>query len=366
MPRSIWGRFWARCTSAWPRFAALLMLVPAGWLAYLFWQVPVDDPLTLSAFLLDRILQVSTGLMLPLAMLLILVAPWRIARPAAVVGGAVSFVLGLSVVFAALRPPVDWWPVVLAVLSATAGAALLIWVLHRLGHRKLPVLPLLAPLSLLPALQFWHQTSFLPAQLSTSLSMEPRVIVQSADGGRIRGVVENAIHNKSDVAAIVLASGLRICFRGSITEAERGCIASRPIDDRSIVDAKGTTTYRIPFEATPPNNAIIALHATIWYARADRLRINYDSAEEPRTEKYDRCSGKVTTYRLRPDSRLKGLVQQDRLLVYDEVSDEEGSQVTFFLTTPGRPLCAAPRYIQDQLGVRSFWIGSQEWLHATK
>lgn len=365
MPQSIWGRFRARRAPWRPRFAALLLLVPACWLAVLFWQVPVDDPLTLSALLLDRILQVSTGVVLPLALLLTLGATWEIARPAAATGGAVSFLLGTSAAFAALRPPANWFPTALAVLSAAAGATLLIWVLHRLGRKKLAVLPLLAPLSLLPALQFWHQTSFLPAQLSTSLSVEPRVIVQNADGGRFHGVVEVAIHNKSDVAALVLASQLRICFRGSIAEQEKPCPPGQVMDALSTVDAKSTMTYHTPFEATPPDNAIISLYAAIWYARADRLRVARESAQDiPHPGKCDECSGKVTTYRLRDEARFKGVVQRDRLLVYDETKDN----VKFYLTTSGQPLCQdPPRYqVHEQLGVRNFWVRSEEWLHVTK
>jgi hypothetical protein len=159
------------------RFIALLLLVSAVWLAVLFWRVPVDDPLTVSALLLDRTLQVATIVGLPLSVLLTLLAPLGLARLGAAAGGALSVLLGSSCALAALRPPIDPWPTILAVASSLAGVALLVWVLHRIVTARRWVVSLLAAVPLVTAIQFWHQTSFVPARLSTSVTLEPRVVV---------------------------------------------------------------------------------------------------------------------------------------------------------------------------------------------
>src|SRR5437868_6373598 len=78
------------------RMFVLVLLVPGSVLAVLLWQAPATEPITVSALLVDRILQVLTLFVLPAAVLLLIGGPWWLARVAAVAGMIVSVVLGAS------------------------------------------------------------------------------------------------------------------------------------------------------------------------------------------------------------------------------------------------------------------------------
>jgi hypothetical protein len=136
------------------RAAALMLLAPTIWLAILFWRVPAANPLTVSALLLDRIAQAITAVALPLAVVGVAVAPWPVARPAALTGGVASVLLGGFVGLAALRPPVNVWPTMLAALALVCGLGLLTWILRRLLASRSWRISLVAPLALLPLIQF--------------------------------------------------------------------------------------------------------------------------------------------------------------------------------------------------------------------
>jgi hypothetical protein len=125
----------------------------------------------------------------------VLFAPWPYAPAAAATGGTVSILLGGSVALAGSRPPADPLPTGLAVGCTVAGTALLAWVFHRVMLTTRWRASLLAPLALLPAVQFWHATSFVPARLTTSMSIDPRVAVQREDTETLRGAVEVQLRN---------------------------------------------------------------------------------------------------------------------------------------------------------------------------
>jgi len=99
------------------RFLGLILLSPAFALAFVFWRVPVTEPLTVSALLADRVLLVGTALVLPVCVLALVAGTWQWARRGAVAGATVAVALGFSISLAALRPPVDPRPTVLAMAT---------------------------------------------------------------------------------------------------------------------------------------------------------------------------------------------------------------------------------------------------------
>jgi hypothetical protein len=360
--------YWSALSPFRPRIVALLLLIPACWLAYLFWRVPVADPLTISALLLDRTLQVCTFLLLPPVGAGVLLAPWPAAQAAAATGGIVSVLLGGSVALAGTRPPADPLPTGLAVLCIVTGAALLVWVFHPVILTTRWKVSLLAPLALLPAVQFWHATSFVPARLTTSMSIDPRVTVQHADAEDRFLVVEVQLRNNGDADTLVLAAEVIVCFRPSTNQlltydtstlyGDGGCRTSNIVDRLSQVDAKTSVTYHQSVIA-PRDLPRVQLVARVWYARADRMRVDESSKTGP--ELKVGCLGEVMTYRIRDDARFKGVAQRERILVYDEGSGPERN--AFYLTTKGAPPCAKPRYdIAENLGTAYLRVNREDWL----
>jgi hypothetical protein len=350
------------------RAVALLLMLPAGWLAVLFWRVDFVDPLTVSALVLDRTLEAATVFVLPPAALLTLLAPWTLARLGAAAGGAVSVLLGSSAALAALRPPFDLWPTLLAAVSLFAGVALLVWVLHRTVRPKRLTVSLLAPLALLPGLQFWHATSFVPSRLTASVSVEPRVVVlglergaafQDADGESLRGVIEVAVRNNGDVGALVLASRVMTCFRSPYDPKDSDCVDSVILDELSQIGAKSTLIHHLGFRQ-PATRPLVRLDATVWYARTDRLRVARKKSA------HDRHCGPVTTYDLQDEARFKGVVQRDRRLVYAGDQSQAGYKA-IYLTTAGEPPCEQSRYrIDDYVGAAYVRVHREDWLRAAR
>lgn len=110
------------------RMYAILLLIPGSVLAVLLWQVPVTESLTVSALLIDRVLQALTLFVLPVAMLLVIGGPWWLARVALVAGMIVSVVLGASTSLAATQPSIIGRHMALALATLLAGIVIL------LGH----------------------------------------------------------------------------------------------------------------------------------------------------------------------------------------------------------------------------------------
>jgi len=355
--RNWWRGLW------WQRAVALLLLVPTVWLSILFWAVPASNPLTVSALLLDRILQVATALALPVAVVGVAVAPWPLARPAALAGGIVSVMLGGSAVTAALRPPVEGWTTLLSVLSLVCGLGQLIWMLRRILLARKWRISLLAPLTLLPLVQFWHATSFVPARLTTSITMTAQVTSTQAVGEESRGAVEVGLRNDGDIGAILLGSWLYICEREtvedlvydmSVIHSDPACADVSPLFGNWTDIEPNTVRTRHQAIVTRLNEPIVQVVGEAWYARTDRLQID----EQNKASLYDVRTCPVPPeyiYQLFADSRVRGVVEKQRLLIY--TSDD------WYFSTVDESLCEDSRYaLGEHIGVgwvRNFY---NDWL----
>jgi hypothetical protein len=72
---------------------------------------------------------------------------------------------------------------------------------------------LIGLLAILPLIQFWHATSFLPARLKTSMSVTSVAIeVRGETESDRQGTFQVQLHNASEVDALVLASRVMWCF----------------------------------------------------------------------------------------------------------------------------------------------------------
>jgi hypothetical protein len=369
------------------RLTALLLVTPGCVLAVLFWRVPVSNPISVEALLVDRILEIATTT-LPLTVMIIIFGTWRFARWAAFLAALVCAVLGVATALAGLRPPVDAWPTVLAILAAVSGLTLAFHGRIPQTHLRWPAVSLVGLLSLLPLIQFWHASSFVPSQLSASVGAEAALSGTQLDDGGAQGTVELEIRNNSDVGALVLASELVLCYRDGPAAFLRQeslytdptCITESIFDVLSTLDAKSSWKIRHGFThpalSTGPVKSVQAI-VLLWYARQDRLRIDNSSVEE--IDPGPPCKGPLVTYAVLEESRYKGVVQRDRRLNYyygsaDKVSVQNGSGDAYFaLTTEGEPPCSDGAYdyglprpsdygIADYVGMTSLRLNHEDWL----
>jgi hypothetical protein len=335
----------------------LVLLVPAGWLAVLFWRVPVHDPLTVSSLLLDRLMQVATAVALPAVVVGVALGPREVARAAALVGGLVSVLLGGCVAAVALRPPVDVAPTLLALLTLACGLGQLAWMLQgSLLSRRWRV-SLLALLALLPLLQFWHATSFVPARMTTSVTMTARITMQHAAGDELRGVVEVELRNDGDIGARLLGSQLAICTRPDVDAlapalpTDPACTSGPLFTDLTEIHARTSRIYHGAIEV-PAGAPLVQLVSEASYARDDRLRVG--GARAVTEEELRACPELLSVHPIIDDSRLRGVVEKDRLLVYT------GQQ--WLLTTTGESMCEPSRYpLFEYVGVANVHLNQQDW-----
>lgn len=356
------------------RCLAVVLMAPAIVLSILFWRTSVRDPLTVSALLLDRILQFATALVLPLALLCTLLAPWRAARMAAITAAAISIVLGAATTMSALRAPVEGRSAALSVVTLISGSVLLVWVLHRTLIRTKWKLSFAALLAFLPAVQFWHTTSFVPGRLSSSLSATATVNVQQADQQERRGVVDVKLQNNSDIGALILASEVIMCFRESNANLEYvvenlyndrdHCATSVIVTNLSQVEAKSSWTHHQSFRA-PVGRPFAQLVVQVWYARVDRLRV--DIASEQKQPGGSSCPGELTIYRLEDEARFRGVVQRDRFLVFRDDLSGIGDRYHYLIAEDESYCTDNSRYdIAGYVGRKEIRIHHEDWLQSPK
>jgi hypothetical protein len=192
---------------------------------------------------------------------------------------------------------------------------------------------------------------------------EVRVAVQGSNAEEREGIVEVTTSNHGDVRASLFTAQLIYCFvtedqwrlRESnldVLRANQNCNEESVFFRNAEIDAQTTQTYAVPWKA-PLDRSLTILAVQSYYVREDRMRLDGTSHEQ---ESAAGCSGNVTTYRLQPDTRFKGVVQPTRLLTYD--AD------TFYLGFEGGRLCDVEQDadLMLRLGVRIITVRRSEWL----
>jgi hypothetical protein len=324
--------------------------------------------LTVPALLIDRAILVSTAVVLPVATLLLLVLPAPGARAAAIAGGTVSGVVGLPTAIAAIDSPRKILPTALAVASVICGATLLLVLLSTSLKGRGWRLSLLAPLALLPIIQFWRDTDHTPSQLVTSVTPQVRVVTQQMDAEASHGTIEIALSNPADVRASLFTSQYIHCFvaeehwqemRGrpivDLLDDDENCRYGQLVDRNAHVDAGTTQTYAVSWRVSADRTfATVVMRSS--YAREDRVRF---AGVPIHRESGEGCQGSVTIYRLETDTRFRGVVQPARRLTFDSND--------FHLSYEGSPLCGAREHeeLGEELGVRTILIYRYDWLPDT-
>jgi hypothetical protein len=368
------------------RMYAILLLTPGSVLAVLLWQVPATEPLTVSALLIDRVLQALTLFVLPVAVVLVIGGPWWLARMALVAGMIVSVVLGASTSLAATQPSIVGWRMALALATLLAGIVILLWSLHKQLISARWSVSLFALLSVLPVVQFWHLTSFVPEHLSTSISATTQVIGQQAEDGGARGVVDIDIRNNGDVQALVLASEVVTCFRSGPTESieegklykDRACRTDVLFPNLTELDKNSSWKIRKVFNRPPLFDSghtirVVQVVVFLRYARLDRLRVNSNSQQRVGWQPTCMKGAILTQYEVQGESVYKSVVQRPRRLLYlapPPRPNGNGGDRYFALSTEGEPLCRSEdglpkpsRYdISGHVGQRTIRIDYDDWL----
>lgn len=354
------------------RWGALGLLVPTFALGVLFLREPVLDPLTLAAFVIDRVLQVGVLVALATAPL-VLLGSTRLAVPAAAAGALVGFVLGASVLGAGLRPPRDVPVIALALVALVTSLALArrLWpLLPVAGRERRPAAVLIGALaaSALPLLQLWNSSTFSTLRQDVSLSLAPDVTVQQGptadEQNRVRVSVTAA--NASAVRAVVIISDVDVCWWAPddqpVYDTDQlsgapNCTSWRPVTSHSWIDAGAAleNSRALVIPASAPRVVVVARAA---YARGDRL-VLVDGSEESLSS-LDRCQD-VTRWTIREEARFRGLAQQQKYVLFGD--DGEGAGVDVFFTSEPVPSCPDDSLeLADHYGVTHVTVTWETWL----
>ena len=355
----------------WKVLLYLLCLLPVYVLGILFWRQQVDDPITLTAFLIDRLLQLGVVVAFGAAFVVV----FRPERQGILAGFVIAFVgfgLSASVLGASFRPPRDIWIVLLALVTLFVSlmVGLRFWRLIpndlRIQHPGAVLVGALAA-SALPALQLWNSTVFAAASQKVSLSLAPQVMFQEQppDSQQNRVRVAVTVTNPSSVRALVIISDIDVCWWEADATPEydtdklmhvSNCASWAPIARGSWIDAgaalENSMTLTMP--ADSPRVVVIARAA---YARADRLVLVKDSENE--MDRLGTCRD-VTTWTIREEAKFRALAQQEKYLVFGDADSDGGTN--YYFTSKDEFTCPDSLELDDYYGVTQAKVNWEDWM----
>lgn len=334
LPSIYFRRIWAVRE---PRLAALALLSPAFGLGVC---IARTNPalLTTAALLLDYML-LFWGIFLAVAIISVVVAPWPLARALAVMAAGTSTVVAAVALLAAFSAdPVRWWGVGLVALALVASGVFLLFSTRQIVANYVIQRPRLAAvaaglLALLPLVQFWNATSFVPAHQQTTLGAAVKAD-GVATGTGTNGEITVTLTNSGDVGALVLSSELITCERSApqsprepaVLYKDKRCVVDQLVGHLDELDARSTValTSALRQPQRPPDHVRL-LEATVlvWYARQDRLQVgDLTATTQTSPEAAHECATEyeggnhVEVYEVQPNSRVEALVERPRRLVY--------------------------------------------------
>lgn len=342
-------------------------MLPSVVLSVLFWRENAYDALTASALIVDRLLQMISAA-LPILLVLVLSASVPVARVCAVGASICSALLGLSASLAALRPPADIFPTVLGLICLIVGGVCTVWLTQRVIIASRWRFSLLGLLALLPVIQFWHQTSFVPSSLVTSMSISPAVVnVQSQTSSGNRVSFRLQLQNAGEVGALILQSRIIMCPRAfdavlisdiNVLQSDTQCRSGSLITNQSVIDGETSFPYVTTLIALK-DQPLLQVVVGVWYVRSDRLRIAPDPVTVSSAETASCSLGHIATYRLLDESKIKGLVQKERLITFHGSAHLSA----YSITTRGEPLCGpGENELSRYFGVRGTTSSQTIWL----
>jgi len=347
------------------RWQVFLGLLPGVALAVLFWRTVAIDPLTAPALLLDRLLQVASigyAVVVPV----VLIGAARPALYSALYGSVTGLVMGLSMALTGvLRPPAEWLMVIFATLAAASSAGVLWKFVGRLDWLKSTGAKLATTLlaAAIPLLQFWNSASFLPARTEANLTQT--IAVEFEDD--TKGTLTYHAANETDGRVLVIISQLIACwwepdaqasYDLAIIREAPNCRTYRPVAEQAWIAATSDLNWQVTLQA-PDSAPKLAVIARIAYARGDRLRLTDTTGP---VGDVGPCSN-VRPVLLREESRVKGVAQQDKYLVYADLNGDGGTNY-YFDAGPTIDCQESPvddSGLQDYFGVTEGTVIHEAW-----
>jgi hypothetical protein len=359
------------------RLLLLLGLMPATLLAIWFGVQERVTPLSVSALIVDRSLQLTSVLVfLGLVTLVVSFASPRFSN--ALMTSirwfvALSYMAGLYMSFILLMVSV------LRLWEAPSGRALLMGILSLAGTvigayfvvafsraLRLPknvLAAVLVPTFLLSTFQFWHQAIFVPSNLNASLGIEPTVDFAPSKDGLNQATATVRLSNTSTVSTLVIISVLRVCPEmgwsdsfPAISASTEGCWTSRPFLEATSLEPESELLYQRSLELDS-GHVLVRAQTRVAYARADRL-ILQDAIEKPRVEG---CTID-TLYPIRPESQYRTLLASRMALAFGP----DGSGGSRFWVTELEALsCDGDRLAGERFGIQTPTIYSEHWVMDT-
>jgi hypothetical protein len=240
-------------------------------------------------------------------------------------------------------------------------------------------------LALLPIVQFWHATSFVPAHLNTTVGADVKVTGRTTKAGDATGQVEIAVRNSGGVGALILASELILCYWAEPHElltldelyASDECETQQLLDNLTEVDSGNVWTIRRAFQRSAAKGRsprTVQANVFLWYARKDRLRIGEELQLSSSDIQTCRQPSQLWMFQVQEESRYQGIVQRDRRFIYLRTGDS--GDAYFALTTVREPICilekgmyeGLPRQsdhdVGQRVGLRQLRLDHEAWLEA--
>ena len=352
------------------RWLVLVALAPATALDLRYLSIPVADPTTFPALVIDRSLMLLIWIAF-FGLLMVLVAPGGPAALWGVASTSISLAVAVAILIAATRPPRDpagvVWAAVAAVGALLALRMLLMLYPNPFGLARPKLTLALITGLLLPLLQLWQTTSFAAYTSRVSLEIDPVVSIEDTSARDFRVNVAFTADNKQDVRALVLASDLKFCwwkpgekieYSPDVLRNRSNCIDWDPVAWRSWLDAKAplTVSHEIVVPRSSPHVVVVA---RVQYARGDRLRDSGRSVTHPALAG---CSGE-DAYTLEEESRYKALAQPDKWLIYARPGHDRG--VHIYVQSGREKSCSAgPSRLYEHYGVSTTSVTRETWLAA--
>jgi hypothetical protein len=342
------------------RVQALALSMPGLVLYGLFWAQDAIAPLTASGLMADRGLQVISLLILP-AVVLVLVAKPPMAGRAAILLSFSATLMGVSLfATAVVQGPTDWIVAVGAGVAAVFGSI----PLFKLGRRdpllrtttaKVAAALLAAAVSLA---QFWNGAAFLPSRVEASFQEELTFETIADDDGGANTIVDLVATNDTSARLLVLTSRMTICWWSDDEQpiydvdelwGRSNCEEQYPLNDLSWIPPESTLSWSTTVNTPPGDHRLVAI-SRVRFARGDRLRVEKPASSSGRLGDCE----KVRVFAIEDESRLKGLAQQDKHLLYAD-DDGDGRFVMQF-QVGDEPTCPAENdtQLEEYFGVTDF------------
>jgi hypothetical protein len=292
------------------------------------------------------------------------------ARYGAAIAAGASLSVGFLTLIAGLRPPDRLWPLALSILVIASSTALLIYIARNLIANRSGRLLLALPVILLPLIQFWYSSTWVPAQLHSSVGLEITPLVQAKTKDLRRGVIQVKIANSGDVGAVLLFTEEVVCIRASDTAvdwnlqhlyADRSCTTSRLLTEGTVLDPKATWTINETFTAKK-SQLLLQTYVAVWYARSDKLLFPEKVMNTSISQTKSCTRRNPESRRVLSDSPFRSLVEKPRYLTYE--GGDVGGVRAYWLTDNADNLCSGgdAAILNDQLGINSNFHYQRDWV----